>query len=92
METLITIIAIGITYVVLLVCIWEDKKQINSLNHQLQGLMIEYKICEAATNGDYKTAGVLRHISRNGIVEESLIPTDKEPEKEPAGPTITQHG
>lgn len=96
-ETLITVIALGITYVVLLSCIWSANKQIANLNHQLQGLIKEYKllslICEAATKGDYKTAGILRQMPRTNELEKLMKQAhEEEKTEEPSGLTLTQHG
>ena len=89
-DTITIIIAIGINYALLVGLIWNANRQILSLNNQLQGLMREYKICKASMDGDYKTAGILRNISRNGVIEESPIPAENK--EEPPGSTITQRG
>jgi hypothetical protein len=62
-ETVVTLVAvIGLSYFALLSIIWSLSKQNKILHQLLRDTNREYKLYQAAVDGDYRTAGVLRGI------------------------------
>ena len=96
LETVVVLVAvIGLSYFALLSIIWSMKKQNTTLFKLLRDTNREYKIYQASTEGDYRTAGILRSIP-DGISAGALNrdSSKKVEEKEPEQPEtiITQRG